>query len=315
MDSSGVRKHITILTPCFREVENVEPLVKAVTNIMKKCPEYTYNHLFIDNASNDGTQEKLRGLAQDYSHLQVIFNARNFGQNRSPFYGLLQAKGEAVIAMNCDFQDPPDLIPVFLKHWENGKKAVLAIKSESEENRIIYFLRGLYYRILSRFGDVKTIEHFTGYGLYDRSVIELFRSISDSNPYLRGLIPDLGITYESVQFKQPLRKRGSTKNNFYSLYDMAMLGLTSHSKIPLRLATFVGFTIGMISLLVALFYFCFKILFWNSFVLGTAPLVVGLFFFAAVQLLFIGIIGEYIGSILTHVLGRPLVIEKERINI
>jgi glycosyltransferase involved in cell wall biosynthesis len=277
-------------------------------------PGYDYSHLYIDNASNDGSEKILRQLASEDKHVKVILNARNFGHIRSPFYGLLQADGDAVIYMASDFQDPPDMIPRFISEWEKGAKAVLAIKDSSDESGVFFALRKLYYRLVERLADVRTFQNFTGFGLYDRQVVDYCRSLQDPYPYFRGIIAETGLPTAEVHYHQPARKRGITKNNFYTLYDMAMLGITNHSKIPLRLATMSGFLMSLASLAVGTVYLIYKLLFWQQFPAGTAPLVIGVFFFASVQLFFIGILGEYIGSIHTQVLKRPLVVEKERIN-
>lgn len=308
-------KQITILTPCFNEVENVNELAKSVVEIIEKLPYVRINHLFIDNASTDGTIEKLRALALKYDHVQVILNNRNYGHIRSPMHGLFQTQGDAVIIMASDFQDPPDLIIDFVEKWKLGHKAVIGIKKGSDESIFFSITRNFYYNLINRLSDTPLIKNFTGFGLYDREVIEILRSLDDPYPYFRGLIAELGFKTACVNYKQPKRKGGFTKNNFYTLYDIALLGITNHSKIPLRMATFSGFVISFFSLLVGLGYFIYKLIFWDRFDVGIAPLVIGIFFFAAIQLFFIGIIGEYIGSIHTQVLKRPLVIEKERINL
>jgi glycosyltransferase involved in cell wall biosynthesis len=281
---------------------------------MERLPELSYTHLFIDNASTDGTQEELRRIAADDTRVRVILNQRNFGHVRSPFHALLQASGDAVIAMASDLQDPPSLIPEFLRIWREGYLVVLGQKMKSAETPLFFSARKAYYRFVKRLADVDLLENVTGFGLYDRKVIESFRSLDDPYPYVRGLITELGYPVALVQYDQPLRKRGRTKNNFYTLYDVAMLGITSHSKVPLRLATMLGFATSALSFLVGLGYLVYKLVFWDRFALGVAPVVIGLFFFASVQLFFIGIIGEYIGAIHTRVSKRPLVIEKERIN-
>ena len=308
-------RNITVLTPCYNEVDNVEELANSIMNINKRLPNISISHLFIDNASTDGTVEKLRYLAKKYPHIQVILNNRNYGHIRSPMYGLFQAGGDAVIMMASDFQDPPEMSPDFINKWQEGHKVVIGVKETSEESVLFSMVRKFYYRLINRLSNTELIKDFTGFGLYDREVIEILKSIDDPYPYFRGLIAELGFETARIEFKQPKRKRGFTKNNFYTLYDIAMLGLTSHSKIPLRLATFSGFIISFFSFLVGIGYFIYKLIFWDHFELGMAPLVIGIFFFSAVQLFFIGIIGEYVGSIHTQALKRPLVIEKERINI
>lgn len=309
-----MKKKISILTPCFNEQENVVPLYETIMDIMAGVDEFDYEHIYIDNASTDGTVTKLRDLAAKDKRVKVILNARNFGHIRSPFYGLLQADGDAVIYMASDFQDPPDLIPKLIDGWQRGAKAVLAIKDSSDESGLFFVLRRFYYRLVERLADVRTYQNFTGFGLYDRAVVDYCRSLEDPYPYFRGIIAETGLPTEEVHYHQPVRKRGITKNNFYTLYDMAMLGITNHSKIPLRLATMSGFLMSVLSLLVGITYLVYKLLFWQQFPAGTAPLVIGLFFFASVQLFFIGILGEYIGSIHTQVHKRPLVVEKERLN-
>ena len=309
-----MKKKISILTPCFNEEENVVPLYETIARIMGSIDGYDYEHIYIDNASTDGTVAKLRELAAKDKRVKVILNARNFGHIRSPYYGLLQADGDAVVYMASDFQDPPDLIPKLIDGWQRGAKAVLAVKDSSDESGVFFALRRIYYRVVERLADVRTYQNFTGFGLYDRAVVDYCRSLEDPYPYFRGIIAETGLPTEEVHYHQPARKRGITKNNFYTLYDMAMLGITNHSKIPLRLATMSGFLMSVLSLLVGITYLIYKLLFWQQFPAGTAPLVIGLFFFASVQLFFIGILGEYIGSIHTQVHKRPLVVEKERLN-
>ena len=307
-------KRISIVSACFNEAGNIEELVARVTSVMAGLSGYDYEHIIIDNASTDGTQRILRLLAQDNPKLKVILNSRNFGHVRSPYYGLLQASGDAVIYLASDLQEPPELIPEFLKQWEQGAKAVVGIKDSSDELPIFFAVRRLYYAVVEKLADTKTIQNFTGFGLYDRAIINYCRSIQDPYPYFRGLISEIGLSIEKISYHQPPRKRGFTKNNFYTLYDLALLGVTNFSKVPLRLAAMLGFAAAIVSLLVAIGYFIYKVLFWKSFSVGTAPMVIGLFFFSSVQLFFIGILGEYIGAIHTQVLKRPLVVEKERIN-
>jgi glycosyltransferase involved in cell wall biosynthesis len=307
-------KHISIVAPCYNEEDNVEELYARVVAAMDRCPAYTFDLLFIDNASKDRTVELLRNLAANDPRVRVIVNARNFGHIRSPIYGLLQGEGDAVISIATDLQDPPELLPDFIAKWEQGYKVVMGVKSRSEESALFYALRSTYYRTLKKLSDVDLVEHFTGFGLYDRKVMDVLRSISDPYPYFRGLIADIGFESARIPFLQPSRKRGITKNNFYTLFDMAMLGFTNHSKVPLRLATFLGFLSGGLSFLVGLFYLVYKLLNWDSFSVGIAPAVIGMFFFASLQLVFLGIVGEYVGSIHTQVLNRPLVVERERIG-
>lgn len=307
-------KKISIVTPCFNEAENVERLAEEIRQQMEKTPGYLYEHLFIDNSSSDGTDEVLRKMAKSDHRIKVILNARNFGHIRSPFHGLLQAQGDAVILMVSDFQDPPDLIPRLIDRWEKGAKAVIGIKDSSDESKLMFWLRKAYYGLVEKLADVKTYQNFTGFGLYDKGIIEYCRNLKDPYPYFRGIIAEIGSPVEELHYHQPNRRAGITKNNFFTLYDMAMLGITNHSKIPLRIATMTGFVMSFFSLFVGLGYLVYKLIYWDRFVAGAAPLVIGLFFFASVQLIFIGILGEYIGSIHTQVLKKPLVVEKERIN-
>ncbi len=306
-------KTISIVTPCFNEEGNIDELYHRVKTVMSSL-DYDYEHIFIDNASTDHTVDLLRNLAEQDKRVKVIINTRNFGHIRSPFHALLQASGDAVIGMASDLQDPPERIPDFIKNWEEGYKAVIGVKTTSQESGLIYLLRTLYYRTLRQLSDVELIEHFTGFGLYDKQVVEILRSFNDPYPYFRGLIADIGFPIAKIEFEQPKRKNGITKNNFYTLYDMAMLGLTSYTKVPLRLAAMLGFLTAGISFLVGLAYLIYKLIFWANFSVGLAPAVIGLFFLGSVQLIFLGIIGEYIGAIYTQVIHRPLVIEKERIN-
>jgi glycosyltransferase involved in cell wall biosynthesis len=307
-------KKISIVSGCYNEAGNVEELVARVARVMESLPQYDYEQIIIDNASTDGTQETLRKLAAGNPQLKVILNARNFGHIRSPFHGMMQGAGDAVVYMASDLQEPPELIPDFVRKWEEGAKAVVAIKDSSDESPLFFAVRRLYYRLVEGLAETRTIQNFTGFGLYDRVIMEYCRGLKDPYPYFRGLIAEVGLPVERVSYHQPLRTRGFTKNNLYTLYDMAMLGITNFSKVPLRVAAMLGFAMALLSLVVALIYFVYKLVFWYSLPVGTAPLVIGLFFFASVQLFFIGILGEYIGAIHTQVLNRPLVVEKERIN-
>jgi glycosyltransferase involved in cell wall biosynthesis len=307
-------KLISIVTPCYNEEENVELLYHKVKDVFSLLPHYRCEHLFIDNHSSDGTVSILKRLAANDPNVKIIVNARNFGHIRSPHHAILQTRGEAVISMVADLQDPPELIAAFIKKWEEGFKIVIGVKSQSEEHPLFFAVRRLYYQLVSRLSEIELVKNFTGFGLYDRSVVEILRKIDDPYPYFRGLICDIGFDRAEIEYVQPARKRGFTKNNFYTLFDMAMLGFTNHSKVPLRLATMTGFGLAALSLLFAFCYFIYKLIFWSKFQVGIAPLVIGLFFFASVQLFFIGILGEYIGSIHTQVLKRPLVVEKERVN-
>jgi polyisoprenyl-phosphate glycosyltransferase len=306
-------KSISIITPCFNEEENVEELHERITKVMEGI-NYRYEHIVIDNASTDRTVEILEKLAAHDKRIKVIINTRNFGQIRSPYHALFQTCGDAIICMAADLQDPPERIPEFIRKWEEGYRVVIGVKTQSEELGLFYFLRTIYYRVLRKLSDVPLIENFTGFGLYDRQVIEVLRGLNDPYPYFRGLIADLGFERAEIEFHQARRKRGVSKNNFYTLYDIAMLGVTGYTKVPLRLATMLGFIASALSFLVGLIYLIYKLLFWQQFSLGSAPIVIGLFFLGSIQLLFLGIVGEYIGAIYTQVMRRPLVIEKERIN-
>ncbi len=307
-------KTISIITPCFNEEENVEELYNRVRAAMLKVGRYRYEHIFIDNSSRDRTVAILKQIAARDHNVKVIVNARNFGHIRSPHHAFLQTTGDAVIGLVADLQDPPEMIPEMIAKWEEGYSMVLCLKTASQENRLMYWVRTQYYRVVQRLSSIETFENFTGFGLYDRRVVESVRSFGDAYPYFRGMIAEIGLPYYTLTFEQPRRIRGITKNNFYTLYDMAMLGITNLSKVPLRLVTFLGFATGLLSLFAAFAYLIYKLVFWRNFELGIAPIVIGLFFFGSVQLVSMGILGEYIGAIHTQVLKRPHVIEKERVN-
>ena len=310
-----MKKKISIVTPCYNEEPNVEELYLQVRAQFDKLSHmYDYEHIFIDNASTDNTVAELKKLAAKDRNVKIIVNAMNFGHIRSPFYGLCQATGDAALLMVADLQDPPELIPQFLEQWESGRRVVIGIKNKSKENPIMYGLRTMFYKMIKKISETRQIENFTGFGLYDKTFIQLLRSIDDPYPYMRGLVAEYGGELGEVYYTQPKRLHGKTHNNFYTLYDMAMLGFVNHSKVPLRMASFIGFLCSAVSLLVAFVYFLYKLFYWDSFQVGQAPLVIGMFFFASIQLFFLGIVGEYVGSILTQVRRRPLVIEKERIN-
>jgi glycosyltransferase involved in cell wall biosynthesis len=307
-------KKISIVTPCYNEEFNVEPLYEKVKIEMAKLSNYTYEHIFIDNFSTDNTLLRLKNIASVDKNVKIIVNARNFGHIKSPYYGMLQADGDVVISLVSDLQDPPELIPDFIQKWEEGYKIVVGVKEKSEENIIMFSIRKLFYKIIDRISDTSQIQNFTGFGLYDRQFMEVLKNIQEPYPYFRGLVSELGFSICQIPYLQPKRSKGNTKNNFFTLYDMAMLGFTSHSKVPLRMSSFIGFVVAFLSILIATIYLIYKILFWDNFQVGIAPLVIGFFFFGGVQLFFLGIIGEYISAILTQVKNRPLVIEKERIN-
>ncbi len=308
------KKVISVLTASYNEEENVENLYQQVKEVFSKIPEYNYEHIFIDNASSDKTVDILKRIASHDKNLKIIVNSHNFGHIRSPYHGILQCNGDAVIMIVADLQDPPTMILDFIKKWEEGYKIVIGKKIKSKENKIMFFIRKLFYNMITKISETEQIKNFTGFGLYDKEFIDILRNLDEPYPYFRGLIAELGYSRIEIPYIQPKREKGKTKNNFYTLYDMAMLGFVNHSKLPLRLASFIGFSISMLSFLVAIGYLIFKLFFWYSFQIGMAPLVIGIFFMGGVQLFFLGIIGEYIGAIFTQVKKRPLVIEKERIN-
>ena len=310
-----MKKTISILIPCYNEEENVVPMSEAIVNLFEtELTAYDYELVFIDNDSHDKTRELLREICSKNPNIKAIFNAKNFGQFNSPYYGILQTTGDCTISMVCDFQDPIELIPQYIKEWENGYKIVIGIKTSSKESKIMYFLRSVYYKMIKRFSDVEQIEHFTGSGLYDRSFVDVLRNLKDPKPFMRGIVAELGFKRKEIPYEQPQRRAGKTHNNFYTLYDAAMLSITSYTKIGLRLATFMGCGVGMVSLLVALIYLIMKLVMWNSFQAGMAPILIGMCFLGALQLFFIGLMGEYILSINERVMNRPLVVEEERIN-
>ena len=309
----SMKKMISVVTPCFNEEGNLEELAARIKAVFENSP-YEYEHILIDNASTDGSEKILRRLAADDRRVKVIFNNRNFGHIRSPHHAVMQAQGDAIIGMVSDLQDPPEMIAEYIKKWEEGWPIVLGQKTNSEETSMFFWMRKVYYRIVNRLSDAPLLENVTGAGLYDRSVIEAIREINEPYPYTRGLICELGYPIARVPYTQPRRKSGISKNNFYTLFDMAMLGVTSHSKVPLRLATMLGFAMSFLSFLAGVAYLFYKLFYWSSFTVGVAPLVIGLFFISSVQLMFLGIVGEYIGSIHTQVRRRPLVTERERIN-
>ena len=309
-------KKISVLIPCYNEKENVGPISQAVTGILEKeLPQYDYELVFIDNDSTDGTRDIIRGLCRENPRIKAIFNARNFGQFNSPYYGMLQVTGDCVIEMVADFQDPVELIPQYVHEWEKGYKIVIGIKTSSQENRIMYWLRSCYYRTIKKLSDVEQIEHFTGSGLYDREFIEILRRLDDPTPFLRGIVAELGYKRKEIPYEQPKRRAGKTHNNFYKLYDAAMLSVTSYTKAGLRLATIFGSLCAGLSLAVALVYLVMKLIWWDRFPAGMAPMLIGMLFLGSIQLFFIGLLGEYIMSINQRVMKRPLVIEEERINM
>jgi len=307
--------HISVVSGCYNEEDNVEELHARVTKAFESLGgRYTFEMILIDNASTDATVARLRALIAKDDRVRVIVNARNFGHIRSPYYGLLQSQGDATIFMASDLQDPPELIPDFLKKWEEGFKIVAAIKTETQTSKVLWLGRTLYYRLLRRLSNVDLLEHFTGFGLYDAHIIQILRSLRDPYPYFRGLISEIGYDVARVPFHQPERKHGSTKASFFVLYDMVILGLTTHSRIPMRLASMGGFMLSALSLFIGFAYLVAKLLFWSQFQLGLAPLVIGVFLMSSALLFTVGILGEYVVSIQQHVRALPLVVERERIN-
>ncbi len=308
-------KKISILIPCYNEEENVVPMSEAITELFAtQLTNYDYELIFIDNDSKDNTRNLLREICAKNTHIKAIFNAKNFGQFNSPYYGILQTTGDCTISMVCDFQDPIELIPKYIEEWENGYKIVIGIKTSSKENKIMYFLRGIYYKTIKKFSDVEQIEHFTGSGLYDKEFVNVLRELKDPTPFLRGIVAELGYKRKEIPYEQPKRRAGKTSNNFMRLYDAAMLSITSYTKIGLRLCTFFGMMIAGCSALVGLVYLIMKLIWWDKFSAGMSPVLIGMFFLGSIQLFFLGFIGEYILSINQRVMNRPLVIEEERIN-
>lgn len=311
-----MKKLISIVTPAYNEEENISTLINEVRDQFEKnLQNYNYEHIIIDNASTDRTVAIIKQFCEKDSRVKLIVNSRNFGHIRSPVYAMKQAKGDAVFSLVADLQDPPNLIPEFVKIWEQGEyKMILGVKKTSEESPLFFLIRKIYYTFVTKLADIELVKNFTGFGLYDKKVMNSINQIDDSYPYWRGLICEVGFSKYKYLYDQPVRKRGFTKNNFYTLYDIAMLGITTHSKIPLRFCTILGFLLSVLSLFIAMFYFIYKLLHWNEMTLGIAPVVIGMFFFISIQLLFTGLLGEYIGNIHTQILRRPLVIESERIN-
>ena len=310
-----MKKKISVVIPTYNEEANVVPLAKAVSEVMERdLSEYDYEILFIDNHSKDNTQALLRGLCANNKKIKAIFNAKNFGQARSPVYGMKQAYGDCVVRMCADFQDPVDMIPKFVREWEQGTKIVIGVKSASKERKGMYWIRSCYYKMINKITDIDHIEQFTGFGLYDKKFVDVVRDLHDPLPYLRGIIAELGFDYKAIEYTQPKRRAGKTHNNFYRLYDAAMLSVTSYTKAGLRLATFVGAISAFLSIVVAIIYLVMKLIWWDRFPAGMAPMLIGMLFLGSVQIFFIGMVGEYILSINQRVMHRPLVVEEERLN-
>ena len=308
-------KLISIVTPCYNEEDNVEELYERVKGVLaKKLKDYDYEHIFIDNASTDNTVSLLKSIANVDKRVKIIVNSRNFGHMCSPAHGMFQAKGDVVILIVADLQDPPEMIPEFISEWEKGNDIVLAIKASSQENGLMFKLRKAYYNLLSRLSEVEVFKNFTGFGLYDKRVMTAVKELKDPYPFFRGMVAEVGFKVKKIAYDQPVRLRGVTKNNFYTLYDIGMLGIINNSKVPLRMAIFMGTIFGALSLLVGFGYFIAKIFYWDTMSLGIAPLIIMSSLMFSIMLFFIGVIGEYIGAIYTQVLNRPLVFEKERVN-
>jgi glycosyltransferase involved in cell wall biosynthesis len=308
-------KLISIVTPCYNEEGNVEELYSRVKNVMaSQLSHYRYEHIFIDNASTDNTVNILKEIVLVDKKIKIIVNSRNFGHICSPVHGMFQAQGDAIVSIVSDLQDPPEMIPLFITEWEKGNDIVVAIKRQSEENGVMFKIRELYYRLLSRVSEREIFKNYTGFGLYDKKVMNAIKTLDDPYPFFRGMIAEVGYKVSKIPYDQPVRIKGITKNNFYTLYDIGMLGIINNSKVPLRLAVFVGIFFGFISFIIGFGYFIAKLIYWDSMSFGIAPLIIMSSFMFSVTLFFIGIIGEYIGAIYTQVLNRPLVFEKERIN-
>ena len=305
---------ISIVTPCFNEEENVDELYRRIKLAISGIEKYDFELIFIDNHSEDNTVEKIKVLAANDYAVKIIVNTRNFGHIRSPYYAILQSRGVATIYLASDLQDPPEMIPEFISEWESGYKLVMAVKPNSEGPALVHYLRKSYYKLLDGISDISVVNNSTGFGLYDQVVLNQLRALDEPYPFLRGLICELGYTIKTIPFVQPRRLAGITKNNFYTLYDIAMLGIISHSKLPIRIAAFVGFLLGSVSMLVGIVFTILKLIYWDAFPWGMAPIVVGLCFLLGIQLMFIGVLGEYVASIHTYQQKRPLVVEKERVN-
>lgn len=302
------------MIPCYNEEENIVAITDAVVAQMEQLPQYDYEIVCIDNDSSDNTRPLLREICKKNKKIKAIFNVKNFGQFNSPVYGMLQTTGDCTISICADFQDPVELIPEFLKYWEEGYQIVHGVKSSSKESRLVYWLRGIYYKLVRKYSTVEQIDQFTGFGLYDKSFLDVLRKLNDPTPFIRGLVGELGGKRKAIEYEQPKRRAGKTHNNWYSLYDAAMLSFTSYTKIGLRVATFIGAAVALISMIIALVYLVMKLTNWYNFNAGQAPILIGMFFLGAVQLLFLGIIGEYILSMNRRLMKRPLVVEEERIN-
>lgn len=308
-------KMISVMIPCYNEEENARPIYEAVRDVlMSECSAYDYEILFIDNKSHDRTREIIEEICAEDKRVKAIFNVKNFGQFNSPYYGILNTSGDCTITICADFQDPVELIPAFVREWEKGYKIVIGRKTKSQENKLMYFLRGCYYKLIKKISSVEMIEQFTGFGLYDRSFVNTLRELKDPTPFIRGIVAELGPERKEIEYEQPQRRAGKTSNNWYSLFDAAMLSFTSYTKVGMRIAEFFGFMAAFLSFLIGMFYLIAKLVWWDSFVAGYAPMMIAIFFMGGVQLAFMGFLGEYIMAINTRVMNRPLVVEEKRIN-
>ena len=308
------KKKISVLVPCFNEELNIEAICIAIVEELIKIKKYDYELVFIDNCSTDDTRTVIRKLCANNKNVKAIFNSKNYGQFNSPYYGLCQLNGDCVIMMCCDFQDPVEMIPKFIKYWEEGYQVVCGIKTSSKENKIIYWLRSIYYKMIKKFSSVEQIEHFTGFGLYDKSFIEILRKLDDSTPFLRGIVAEFAGKRKDVEYTQQKRKAGKTHNNFLTLYDAAMLSFTSYTKVGMRISVFIGLSFAIVSLITGMAYLILKIVYWDRFIAGQAPVIIVLSMMCSIILIFLGILGEYILSINQRIMHRPLVIEEERLN-
>ncbi len=310
-----MKKKISVIIPCYNEENNARPICDAVRKVIKeKCPAYDYEIIFIDNKSQDNTRQIMREICAEDKNVKAIFNVTNFGQFNSPFHAILQSTGDCTVTICADFQDPPEMIPKFIAEWEKGYKIVIGVKTKSKESPIMYFLRGVYYKTIKRMSRCDQIEQFTGFGLYDKSFVDTMRDMHDTQPYIRGMVAEFGPERKEIEYEQPKRRAGKTHNNFFTLYDAAMIGFTSYTKAGLRLATYFGFLVSAASFLVGIIYLILKLVKWNDFSAGSAPATIGQFFLGGVQLAFLGFLGEYVMAINARVMNRPLVVEEERIN-
>ena len=309
------KKKISVMIPCYNEEENARPIYEAVKNELEtNLPQYDYEILFIDNKSTDNTRKIIREICKENKKVRAIFNCRNFGQFNSPYYGIINTSGDCCITICADFQDPVELITRFVHEWENGYKVVIGVKTQSKESKLMYALRSIYYKAIKKMSNVEQIEHFTGFGLYDKSFVKTLRELDDPQPFIRGIVAELGPERKEIEYTQPQRRAGKTHNNFYSLYDAAMLSFTSYTKIGLRLAVFAGGAFSLIGFVIALIYLILKLLNWYRFPAGTTPILIGVFLMGSIQTFFIGLLGEYIMNINSRVMKRPLVVEEERLN-